>query len=215
MNQPTAKDVIRSIKKWAKRAGVNVVVDSGARTRGRAWVHGIRGVVEHHWAGVGDGGLEWMAARSGSFPYCNAAIRKDGTIVVLSALSAWGSGTGGPWVGAGVPKDLAHLYCWQNEFESWGREKDFTPEQWKAAAAIDCAIREVAGAEAFPSFRRLINHKDWTDGTGGVSKTPLPTVGRKNDTLYDAKDFRRNANALWRQYFPKTPVVPTETEVTE
>jgi len=198
VKQPTAREVIKSIKKWAKLAGVPVVVDSGARTRGRAWQYGIRGVVEHHWAGVGDGALEWMAARDGSYPYCNAAIRRDGTIVIFSALSAWGSGTGGPWAAAGVPKDSAHLYCWQNEFESWGREPDFTPEMWKAQAAIDCALREVAGKESFPTFKRLINHKDWTDGTAGVSPTTLPTVGRKNDTLYPASDFRKNAKAFWK-----------------
>lgn len=203
MNKPTASEVIDSIKKWADRAGVPVVVDKGAKTRGRAWQYGIRGVVEHHWAGVGDGGLEWMAARDGSYPYCNAAIRRDGTIVILSALSAWGSGTGGPWNAAGVPKDLAHLYCWQNEFESWGKVEDFTEEMWKAAAAINCAIREVAGSEAFPNFKRLINHKDWTNGSGGVSDTDLPTYGRKNDTLYSASTFRKNAKKLWLMYNKK------------
>jgi hypothetical protein len=74
---------------------------------------------------------------------------------------------------------------------------------WKAAAAVDCAIREVAGSSAFPGWKRLINHKDWTDGTAGVSKTPLPTKGRKNDTLYPASYFRKNAKALWRQYTTK------------
>lgn len=203
MSQPTAGQVIKSIKRWAKRNGVKVVVDRGAKTRGRAWTYGINGVVEHHWAGVGDGGLEWMAARSGSYPYCNAAIRRDGTIVILAALSAWGSGTGGPWAAAGVPKDLGHLYLWQTEFESWGREKDFTPEMWKAQAALDCALREVAGKDNFPNFRRLINHADWTNGSAGVSKTKLPTYGRKNDTLYPASDFRRNAKKLWKQYKSK------------
>ena len=209
MNTPNAGDVITVIKKWATRAGVNVVVHEGAHKRGRAWQYGIRGCVEHHWAGVGDGGLEWMTAINGSYPYCNAAIRTDGTIYVLSALSAWGSGSGGPWPAAGVPKDAGHLYLWQNEFESWGREKDFTDAMWKAQAAIDCALREVAGEEAFPDFTRLINHAGWTDGGPEMGLDYyLPTRGRKNDTLYPIVRFRENAQALWDTFVaPPKPVV--------
>ena len=207
MKSPTASEVIEAIEKWARVAGVSVVVDRGARTRGRAWSYGIRGVVEHHWAGVGDGGLEWMAARDGSYPFCNAAIRRDGTIVILSALSAWGSGTGGPWPAAGVPKDQGHLYLWQNEFESWGREPDFTRAMWAAAAAIDCALREVAGPEAFPDFTRLINHKGWTDGGPEMGLDYyLPTRWRKNDTVYNISEFRTRAQTLWDANVAK-PVV--------
>lgn len=209
MNKPAPGEVIEAIKKWAVRADVPVVVHRGAHTRGRPWSGGIRGCVEHHWAGVGDGGLEWMAALDGAYPYCNAAIRRDGTIVILSALSAWGSGVGGPFDAAGVPKDQGHLFMWQNEFESWGREKDFTDEMWKAQAAIDCAIREVAGEEAFPSFKRLINHKGWTDGGSELGLDYyLPSYGRKNDTLYNIDEFRVNAQELWDLYVaPPKPVV--------
>ena len=87
---------------------------------------------------------------------------------------------------------------WQNEFESWGREKDFTDAMWKSQAVLDCAIREVAGSEAFPSFARLINHKGWTDGGAELGLDYyLPTRGRKNDTLYDIAEFRTRADALW------------------
>jgi hypothetical protein len=189
-----------AIEKWAKVAGVTVRRAAGWNTRGRAWSHGIRGVVEHHWAGVGDGGLAWMEARNGAYPFCNAAIRRDGTIHILSALSAWGSGTGGPWPNAGVPVNQGHLYLWQNEFESWGRSQDFTDEMWKAQAAIDCALREVAGADSFPDFTRLINHRGWTDGGAELGLTYwLPTRGRKPDTLYDISVFRNNAEKLWQE----------------
>jgi hypothetical protein len=212
MNQPSSEQIVDSIKKWAARAGVKVKVDHGAYTRGRPWTHGVRGIVEHHWAGVGDGVLEWMAARDGAYPYypyCNAAIRVDGTIVVLSGLSAWGSGTGGPWPAAGVPKDLAHLYCWQNEFESWGRKPDLTDAQFTASAVLSCALREVAGPEAFPDFTRLINHKGWTDGGSELGLDYfLPTQGRKNDTLYDIAMFRTRADDLWNVYVaPPKPAV--------
>lgn len=209
MKQPTANEVIASIKKWGKRAGVRVTVDGGATTRGRRWSYGINGVVEHHWAGVGDGGLQWMAARDGSYPYCNAAVRRSGEIVVLSALSAWGSGVGGPWPAAGVPKDVGHLYLWQTEYESWGKQEDFTDEMWKAQAALDCAIREVSGEDQFPDFSRLINHRGWTDGGPELGLDYwLPSRWRKNDTLYDIERFRVNAQSLWDQFAtPKKPTV--------
>jgi len=197
MKQPTYTEIVRAIKKWGKRAGVKVTIDGGAKTRCRPWTYGLRGVVEHHLAGVGDGAVEWAAARSDSYPYCNSVVRRTGEIIVFAAGSAWGSGTGGPWAAAGIPKDLAHLYCWQIEHESWGTDKDFTPEMFKAGAAIACALREVAGPEAFPDFSRLINHKDWTDGTGGVANYRLPTYGRKTDTLYNPGKFRTAAQDLW------------------
>lgn len=197
MKQPTAKEIKTALRDWL---GDLVKFEDGWKTRGRPWQYGLRGVVEHHWSGVGDGGFEWMKARDGAYPYCNSAIRRDGRVYVLSALSAWGSGLGGPFPRAGVPKDLAHLYLWQTEFESWGREQDFTDGMWEAQALQDCALREVAGPEAFPDFRRLINHESWTNGGRDLGLSyRLPTFGRKNDTLYPVKDFRRNANKAWKQ----------------
>jgi hypothetical protein len=216
----SATTLRKSLRKWAKNYGVTVTEEHDALTRGRAWYgDGPRGVVEHHWAGVGDGAAAWMAARNEStYPYCNSLIRRDGTIHVLSYLSVWHSGTGGPWTAAGVPKDQGSYYLWGTEFESWGRVKDFTPEMWRAQAVLDCALREAAGEEAFPNFRRLINHKDWTNGSAGVASYRLSTYGRKNDTLYDASDFRRNANKLWktemksRETAPVTPEPAPEVE---
>lgn len=194
-----ANDIVATIKAWAKVAGVKVVVDRGALTRGRAWDRGIRGVVEHHTAGVGDGVIEYMANRKGNYPFCNASVRRDGTIVILSALSAWGSGEGGPWEAAGVPKDRAHAYLWQTEYESEGLKKDFTPEMWVAQAALDCAMRQTAGVKNFPNFERLINHRDWTDGGKPLGMDDsLPTKGRKIDTRYPAAKFRANAEAFWQ-----------------
>lgn len=197
MIQPTPKDIKTALLDWL--GSDRVVFADGWKTRGRPWTYGIRGVVEHHWAGVGDGGLEWMTARDGAYPYCNSAIRRDGVVHVLSALSAWGSGVGGGWPAAGVPKDLGHLYLWQTEFESWGKTQDFTEAMWESQALHDCALREVAGPEAFPNFRRLINHASWTNGGRDLGLSyNLPTYGRKNDTLYPVSEFRRRANAAWK-----------------
>jgi hypothetical protein len=140
-----------------------------------------------------------MQARDGAYPYCNSAIRRDGKVYVLSALSAWGSGVGGPWPAAGIPKDLGHLYLWQTEFESWGRGQDFTDGMWEAQALQDCALRDVAGPDAFPNFRRLINHASWTNGGRDLGLTyNFATYGRKNDTLYPVREFRSRANAAWK-----------------
>lgn len=208
----TALELKKSLRKWAKKYGVTVTEERDALTRGRAWYgNGPVGVVEHHWAGVGDGGATWMAARDGAYPFCNALVRRDGLIHVLSYLSVWHSGTGGPWVSAGVPKDQGSYYAWGTEYESWGRVKDFTPEMWAAQAVLDCAIREAAGEKAFPNWKRLINHKDWTNGTSGVASYKLSTYGRKNDTLYDATDFRRNANKLWKKEMKDRQTAPVPT----
>ena len=62
---------------------------------------------------------------------------------------------------------------------------------------VTCAIREVAGPEAFPNFQRVIRHGDWTDGTAGVSTYTLPTVGRKNDVWRDTKSIRQMVKRYW------------------
>jgi hypothetical protein len=152
---------------------------------------------------MGDGGAAWMAQHGTSaYPYCNAIVRRDGRVRVLSALSAWHSGTGGPWEKAGIPKDVGHLYLWGLEMEGplpstpYGVD-DMTDAQWSSTARVICAIREVAGPEAFPSFKRAITHANWTNGDGGVSKSRLPTYGRKNDVWRDIKDIRRMARDRW------------------
>ena len=60
MSDLSPENIAAAIEKWAKLAGVRVVRASGWNTRGRRWSYGLRGVVEHHWAGVGDGGVSWI-----------------------------------------------------------------------------------------------------------------------------------------------------------
>jgi hypothetical protein len=201
MNQPTPKEIKRALKDWVPED--KLIMRPGWKTRGRPWTYGIRGVMVHHWAGTGDGGQMWMEARDGAYPYCNSTVRRDGRVMVISALSAWHSGLGGPWGRAGVPKDVAHLMVWGIEMEGPLRSTkygvdDMTDEQWESTVQVACAIREVAGPEAFPNFQRVIRHADWTDGTAGVSNFTLPTVGRKNDVWRPTKDIRRMCNRAWR-----------------
>ncbi|MEN6306039.1 MAG: hypothetical protein ABFD96_25160, partial [Armatimonadia bacterium] len=107
MNQPTPREIKVALRDWVP---ANLLIfRPGWKDRGRPWTYGIRGLMVHHWAGTGDGGQEWMEQRSSQYPYCNNTIRRDGRVMIVSALSAWHSGLGGPWGRAGVPKDVAHL----------------------------------------------------------------------------------------------------------
>jgi len=208
MKQPTPQEIKAALKDWLPSD--LLTFRDGWKTRGRPWSYGIRGVMVHHWAGTGDGGQEWMEARDGSYPYCNSTIRRgtdtsrDGQVMVVGALSAWHSGLGGPWFRAGVPKDVAHLMVWGVEMEGplsstkYGVD-DMTDAQWDSLARVACAIREVAGPEAFPNNQRVIRHADWTDGTNGVADYTLPTVGRKNDVWRKTQDIRRMCNRAWRE----------------
>ena len=204
---PSVSQVAEALRDWVPEK--KLIFRPGWDTRGRPWSYGIRGCMVHHCAGMGDGGQEWMEARGGSYPYCNSTVRRDGRVMVLSALSAWHSGTGGPWERAGVPKDAAHLMVWGIEMEGplpstpYG-EDDMTEQQWRNTARVICAIREVAGPEAFPNFQRVIRHGDWTDGTNGVASYTLPTVGRKNDVWAATPFIRRLAKDRWLVKHPKT-----------
>lgn len=206
---PTAKEVRAALKDWIK-SDRNITFAPGWNTRGRPWYNGIRGTMIHHWAGVGKGALSWMAqVGTSTYPYCNVAVERSGHVTVLSALSAWHSGLGGPWGAAGVPKDLAHLSVFGVEMEGplsstkYGVD-DMTEKQWKRVSQINCAIREVAGPDAFPNFRRVVSHADWTDGTNGVSSNRLPTAGRKNDVWRETKPIRWEAKDRWLTKYPKS-----------
>jgi hypothetical protein len=198
VKSPTPQEIKAAILDWIPSERVEF--RSGWKTRGRPWTYGIRGVVEHHLSGTGDGAVDWcQQVGTSDYPYCNNVTRRDGRIVVMSALSAWGSGAGGPWPAAGVPQDRGHEYLWQNEHESWGTKQDFTDEMWESSTLLNCALRQVAEVQAFPNFRRLVNHASWTNGGRDLGLTyNFATYGRKNDTLYPVSEFRRRANAAWK-----------------
>lgn len=207
--KPSADQIAEALRDWVPER--KLIFRPGWNTRGRQWSYGIRGCMVHHWAGTGDGGQAWMEQNGTSaYPYCNNTVRTDGRVMVLSALSAWHSGLGGPWNRAGVPKDAAHLMVWGIEMEGpqpgtkFGVD-DMTDQQWRNTARVICAIREVAGVEAFPNFQRVVTHADWTDGTGGVASTTLPTVGRKNDVWADTPFIRRQAKDRWLTKHPGKP----------
>lgn len=207
MKSPDHREIKQALRDWIPED--RLTFRPGWKTRGRPWSNGIRGMMVHHWAGTGDGGQQWMEqVGTSQYPYCNSTIRRgtgssvDGEVMVISAYSAWHSGLGGPWGKAGVPKDAAHLMVWGAEMEGplpstrYGKD-DMTDLQWDSLFRLSCALREVAGPEAFPNFQRVVKHSDWTDGTGGVAKYTLPTVGRKNDVWADLKFIRSGCKKMW------------------
>lgn len=203
VKRPNPTEIKEALQDWIP-SDSKLIFRPGWKTRGRPWTNGIRGAMLHHWAGMGDGGQAWMEqVGTSDYPYCNSTVRRDGRIMVLSALSAWHSGTGGPWARAGVPRDLAHLSVWGIEMEGpkpgtpYGKD-DMTDEQWKSVSQLVCALRDVAGKDAFPNFSRVIRHRDWTDGTGGVAQYDLPTIGRKSDVYRGIRPIREEAVKRWR-----------------
>lgn len=213
MKSPDHREIKQALRDWIPEG--RLTFRPGWKTRGRPWSNGIRGLMVHHWAGTGDGGQQWMEqVGTSQYPYCNSTIRRgtgssvDGEVMVISAYSAWHSGLGGPWGKAGVPKDAAHLMVWGAELEGplpstrYGQD-DMTDLQWDSLFRLACALREVAGPEAFPNFQRVVRHADWTDGTGGVARYDLPTLGRKNDVWAGTAFIRSGAKQVWKSSKPK------------
>jgi len=190
---PTASQIESAFKAHGVRYKVEPLK---AGSPGRAWSSGLRAIVDHHTAGSNS--LALLQNSGGNYPSVQVLISKDGIVHVLTWLSCWGSGDGGPWSGV-ADKNSLHLVGWQNEVESLGGTKDFTTEQMESLGRVNAALVSL-GVPA----ENEINHEDWTDGTNGVGGYPLPTNGRKIDTLYETPDLRANT-AKYKAAPPTTP----------
>lgn len=156
--------------------GCYIVEQPGARHRYRwMWLHGLRAMVDHHTAGVGDGVMVYMLNKNGQYPFCNSSVRRDGELWVFSYGSVWGSGDGKwPYTPKIWADNRLHEVAWQTEVESPGVREDFTDAQLETLGRQNAALVDLgvpAGNE--------INHRDWA-----------PT--RKVDTRYDIKFLRDN-----------------------
>ncbi|MGV0949372.1 MAG: hypothetical protein ACOYB3_01780 [Azonexus sp.] len=183
-----------------KRHGVNyVIAPLRAGARGRPWASGIRAIVDHHTAGSNS--LGYLSNAGGTYPFVNTLIQRDGKVQVLSCLSTWGSGDGGPWNGIAAKNSL-HLVGWQNEVEDLGKGQTFTAAQLESLGRVNAALVSLG----VPASNE-INHRDWTDGSAPVGGYPLPTKGRKTDTKYDGAWLRSNT-AKYKIGTPPKPVTP-------
>lgn len=160
-----------------------LVEEHDAATRHRSmWQFGLRAMVDHHTAGVGEGVIAYMRNKGGRYPFCNSCPRRDGSLHVFSYGSVWGSGEGSwPYVPKIWANDLLHEVAWQTEIESSGVKPDFTDVQLETLGRQNAALVDLgvpAGNE--------INHRDWAPR-------------RKIDTLYDIKVLRDNTAKYLRR----------------
>lgn len=198
--KPTAANIEAAFKKHGVKY---VIAPLRAGSRGRPWNDGLRAIVDHHTAGSNS--LSYLQNAGGSYPFVQALIQKDGTAQILTFLSCWGSGDGGPWSGVAAKNSL-HLVGWQNEVESLGKSQDFTAAQLETLGRINAALVSLGVPAA-----NEINHRDWTDGTNGVGGYPLPTKGRKIDTRYDTSFLRANT-AKYKLGSTPPPTTPPPTQ---
>jgi hypothetical protein len=209
--------------------GVPLLLCDGWDRRGRSWPKGRpTGVVQHNTATASATGptgapsLSWCLNTSGTYPYCNlltargtaaaegrAGIGGSRTAALtygLTLLSAWHSGNGGPWHHAAATKDAGHLTLLGVEHDAKqvypGQAGALTDPQIEAGARIGAAIADLWGGDT----RRIVTHTCWCDGChlgadGGPVSAPLPTRGRKDDTVGDGWAKRNDPahpyNAPW------------------
>lgn len=201
MNTPNPNPTPSQILAALREAGVDVQAYRNWDTIGRPWKGpdgspGMTGAVVHHTAtrsatgSKGAPSLYW-AVTAYDKPVCNLLIgRGPGDTYLLSAGSAYHCGLGGPIPELGIP---SHGFFGQSRL--FGIEIDdpgvsttsLTPYQVEQTAKVLAALSKLTG---FDLDKGVITHKCYTDGCHTEAKKPLPSVGRKNDTL----------DGAWRQF---------------
>ena len=122
--------------------GCTLVEVRGCASRFRyLWQHGLRAIVDHHTAGVGDGVMAYMENRSGRYPFCNSSVRRNGEVWVFAYGSAWGSGDG-TW--PGTPKvwadDLLHGWRGRPRSRAWARSATSPTSSSRALGRQNAAL---------------------------------------------------------------------------
>lgn len=163
------------LAKKLRSAGVKVQEVPGwqkNRQADRRWTPKF--VVLHHTAGVGEGLASFISRGTPSVrgPLSQFLVKRDGTVVLISAGRANHAGLGGPW--KGVPKDSMNSYGWGIEVESRGITPDWTPVQWTAVHRLTAVLLKMMGE----GTDHVLRHRDWANG-------------RKVDTRYPLTQHRR------------------------
>lgn len=201
---PTHGQVIAALERHKLRY---VIEPLRASSPGRAWSSGLRVMVDHHTAGKNS--LAYLLNAGGRYPFVNSLIDRNGLVHILTTRSCWGTGVGGPWKGVAAVNSL-HLVAWSTEVEDLGQGRTFTPAQLESLGRQNAALVSLG----VPAHHE-VNHRDWTDGTGGVSSVPLPTKGRKVDTRYDTIWLRANTEKYRiRPTVPQPPIPPVTPPLT-
>lgn len=163
-------------------AGLKVAEVDGWRSRGRADMAAVRGVICHHTAGAAMGNMPSLdlliRGRSDlAGPLCQLGLGRDGTYYVIAGGRANHAGKGW-WRGI----DTGNSSFIGIEAENTGRADDIWPAvQMDAYQRGVAAILEHIGADA----SMCCGHKEYA----------LP-VGRKSDPLFDMTPFRAAVQAI-------------------
>jgi len=199
---------------------------------GADWTAGHpTGVVQHNTATAtatgptGAPSLEWLLNPGYSKPAANLltargtatgeGVRtlggsKTAAVTYAAALrSALHSGRGGPWNLAGAWADAGHVTLLGVEHDARQVAGGLTDAQVEAGARIGAAVADMHGGD----LDRIITHTCWCDGchladNGGPIPSPLPTRGRKNDTVGCGWDHRTDAPAPYNAPFWRAAALP-------
>lgn len=172
-------------------AGLKVAETPGWRTRGRAEMGTVKGVLCHHTATARGGNMPTLdmliKGRSDlAGPLCHLGLGRDGTFYVVAAGRANHAGTG-KW--EGIDKDKGNSHFIGIEAENSGLPGDPWPEvQMDAYRRGVAAILKHIGAGA----NMCAGHKEYAPG-------------RKNDPSFDMPTFR---TAVSEYLVGKTPPPP-------
>ena len=175
-------------------AGLKVAEVDGWRSRGRAEMAAVRGVICHHTAGSATGNMPSLdlliKGRSDlSGPLAQLGLGRDGTFYVIAAGRANHAGVG-RWRGV----DTGNSSFIGIEAENTGRSDDAWP-----SVQMDAYHRGVAAILAYirADASMCCAHKEYA----------LP-VGRKSDPLFEMAPFRAAVQAiLYGQVLPP-PLIP-------
>ncbi len=176
-------------------AGLKVAEVDGWRSRGRAEMGSVRGVMCHHTAGAATGNMPTLdlliKGRSDlSGPLAQLGLGRDGTYYVIAAGRANHAGAG-RWRGI----DTGNSSFIGIEAENTGLPNDAV---WPAVQ-MDAYQRGVAAilAHIRADANMCCAHKEYA----------LP-AGRKNDPLFDMVPFRAAVNAILTGLVAPPPLIP-------
>lgn len=179
-------------------AGLRVAEQPGWRTRGRADVGTIEGVICHHTAGPRTGNMPSLGIVTSGRPdlpgpLSQLCLGRDGTFFVVAAGRANHAGAGN-WQGVTTGNSSFIGIEAENTGQTTGPNADPWPDvQLDAYRRGVAAILEKIGANAI----MCCGHKEYA----------LP-VGRKPDPTFDMRDFRLQVAAIMAGTAPLPSVIP-------
>lgn len=177
-----------------QKAGLKVAEVTDWRTRGRAEMGVVRGVMVHHTAGSPKGNMPTLdllvkGRPDLAGPLAQLGLGRDGTFYVVAAGKCNHAGAGA-WRGV-TTGNSSFIGI---EAENTGRPGDAWP-----AVQLDALRRGVAAILAYvqSDSTMVCGHKEYA----------LP-AGRKDDPLFSMPDFREQVADLLGKGVPSAPLIP-------